>query len=370
MATPASYIPIMVLYMLVGINLLIKFGNAAVIYNGVNSNFDTIPSSIPLNVTYIDLKNNIIDHIPDDAFAPYTDLFQLGMSGNPLTSISTNAFRGSTLKKIIMWDIETIKYPNINPICSQLISFEFIPNSQIVIPDNYTDCMTNMKHLGLNGVTDSTLDVIGKVKGTVVKLSMARGDLSEIPVHALEGFDNLNYLMVSSNGLAYFPNLIYVSSKLTMLFLNWGGIAEVPYDMLSMLSSLQQLSLIGQQMNTIPEPLTEIESLDLKNNYLTDSLTTADWLRCRSLTSFTINSNQLTYIPDLVSMGFSEITISALDNPLNCNCALGWIITKRSDMIGRGINIKLSEYPCAAPAHLMSVPWNSMTIEQLCPVGK
>ena len=370
MATPASYIQIMVLCMLVSMQLLIRFSDAAVIYNGVNSNFDTIPSDIPLNVTYINLKDNNITHIPDDAFAPYRDLIQLVMNGNPLTSISTNAFRGSTLTKIYMWDIEAINYPNINPICGQLISFDFIPNSQIVIPDNYTDCMTNVKHLGLNGVTDSTLDEIGKVKGTVVKLSMARGDIPEIPVHTLEGFDKLNYLLVLSNGLAIFPNLTYVSGKLTKLFLNWGDIAEVPYDMLSMLSSLQQLSLIGQDMNTLPEPLMEIKSLDLKSNHLTDSLATADWLRCKNLTSLTINSNQLTYIPDLVSMGFREITISALDNPLNCNCALGWIINKRSNMIGRGINIKLSEYPCAAPAHLMSVPWNSMTNEQLCPVGK
>ena len=370
MATAAYRIAILLLSTLFGTVIITTFSEAAIIYDGYNKSLDVIPSDIPLNVTIIELKRNNITYVPNDAFAPYRDLIQLGMKINPLTSISTNAFRGSTLTKIVMSDIEATEYPNIDHICGQLIVFEFNPNSQIVIPDNYTNCMTQVKNLELNGVTNSTLDEITKAKNTVVKLTITKGDLPDIPINALEGFVKLDYLRVISSGLTTFPNLTRVSGILTRLLLNWDDITEVPYAMLAMLFMLRELSFAGQNLNTIPDPLMEIESLDLKSNDLTDSLATADWLRCINLTSLTIDSNQLTYIPDLVAMGFRGITISALDNPLKCNCDLGWMIIKVSAMIERGINIKLSKYPCAAPAHLTSVPWNSMTIEQLCPVCK
>ena len=368
MTTSPYHIASFGISIMIGTNLLMESSNAEVIYDGYDKDFDAIPSDIPLNVTYLDLSLNNIDHIPDDAFAPYRDLEKLIMHKNPLTSISTNAFRGSTITTIIMLGNDATEYPNIKPICGQLAVFYFIPNSKIVIPDNYTECMTKVSTLEINGITESSLHDLRKVSSTVARLSLVKGDLSEIPVNAFEEFVKLSSLKTSDTGLVAFPNLTYVAHKLTRLQILWGDITGVPYDMLAMLTSLEYLDLAGQKIFTIPDPLMDIETLSLRSNRLRDSITTTDWLRCKNLTSLNINSNQLTYIPDLVSMEFREIRVYALDNPFNCTCALmGWMITKRSAIQERELDMELSQYPCAVPAHLTLVSWDSMTIEQICP---
>ena len=371
MTTSTYHIALLVISIMIGTDLLMKSSDAKVIYDGYNRSFVAIPSDIPLDVTYLNLRLNNIDHIPDDAFVPYRDLDELIMHHNPLTSISTNAFRGSTITRILMSGIDATEYPNIKIICGQLQVFNFIPNSKIVIPDNYTECMTKVSTLEVNGITESSLHDLRKVSSTVARLSLVEGDLSEIPVNAFEDFPKLYSLKVSQTGLFSFPNLTYVARKLRKLQLLWDDITEVPYDMLAMLPSLEYLNLAGQKLISIPDPVMGIETLLLRSNRLTDSTRMSDWLRCKNLTIFNIIGNQLTYIPDLVSMGFREIRVYASNNPFNCTCALmGWMFKKRSVMKGRDIDMKLSECPCAAPAHLTSVSWNSMTIEQICPYCK
>ncbi|XP_070000161.1 leucine-rich repeat-containing G-protein coupled receptor 5 isoform X2 [Penaeus vannamei] len=178
----------------------------------------------PAAVTSMDLSNNNLTSVPDNAFAAYPSLQYLRLSGNRISSVSPQAFEGVKLQNL------------------------YLDNNQLV---------------GL---------VAGSLPDTLAELSLEDNFFITIPP-AVSLIRDLQLLNLARNKVTHLRNGDLIGNdKLLSLSLHQNQIVQVDDEAFTPLTSLQVLDLTENQLRLIPPAilsLSQLRRLHLGNNQLT-----------------------------------------------------------------------------------------------------
>ncbi|WP_152535157.1 Calx-beta domain-containing protein, partial [Candidatus Synechococcus spongiarum] len=223
-------------------------------------------------VRILHLEDNALTTLPDNVFSGLSSLEQLYLgpffpwrtdqspniptgkggtsywtSGNPLTSISADAFSGlSKLKHLSMSNNSLISLPeDVFDGLSNLVGLSLYNNgyrnSLTSLPENIFDGLSNLEHLSLHGSQLSSLpeDVFDGLSN-LKELGLGVNHLKSLPEDVFDGLSNLKNLYLQDNKLTNLPKDIFDGlSNLTSIMLNNNKLTCLPKDIFDGLSNLR-----------------------------------------------------------------------------------------------------------------------------------
>jgi Leucine-rich repeat (LRR) protein len=212
------------------------------------------------NLNYLDLSNNSIRTIPDDAFSTFTKLTSLNLAYNKFDEISAGIFKGlkGTLKELDL-------------------SQSTPPKSILDRPFEFLISLTTLKFVGIGS---------NAFKATI-----------------FSGLAGLRNLDISNNGLTDFPfeTMGFFAEGLTELTFDNNNVPILKASEFEQLPKLQRLSLQRTGLKELrPEPFhanPALEDISLTGNNLSS-----------------IPTNVFAHLPNLVSLDLSGCGLDRLEN--------------------------------------------------------
>ncbi len=204
-----------------------------------------VPDEIPANTTHLHLRNNKITSVNAGDLSDLTDLKELVLTDNPITSFHHDALLSNT--KLIQLFLDNTKLtspPLLSGARNSLKQLRIDLANLTHIPDDYFIDIPDMHriYLGMNKLTQMTF---GQA-------------------------DRLVRIELQENLLTTMPELTSVLPALTHLLLQKNLITKVENDFFSRTPNLQYLSL---EFNKIVSPInicpnSVLTTMKLSNNYL------------------------------------------------------------------------------------------------------
>lgn len=359
---------------------------AGVTYTATNQQLTAVPSDIPRNTEKLDLTNNDIAVFDSDKVALCSQLKDIRMNTNQLTS-----------------------FPNLTVVASTLNYLYLDDNSISVVPYELLDSLENLWFLSIqnNGLTSfpnppgpsRTMTALkiaynqfenGLPKLDIVAQSVSAFEIGYSDVGHLEAedliFPRLSSLYCQNNGLSKFPNFTYSAGRLTTLILSDNIIGEIDGRLLTLLTSLTTLDLARNQLTHFSNfhvngtgLVPKLRNLYLSNNRFTSLPDTSQIMAfAPKLTRFYLANNLVTAVPthlntskigpkltlDLTNNDMetlpvfdgSLVELKAYTNPIICDNTLKWLLCDSS------ASVTMS---CKKPSSLRFTTYNSLTVNDV-----
>ncbi|XP_076463400.1 uncharacterized protein LOC143295670 [Babylonia areolata] len=288
---------------------------------------------------YLDLSNNRINSLEPDCFTGiYTSLKTLSLSNNPLTNVTA---------------LEQVRH--LSALTTLHLTNTFLsslPQKALFLQDK--DALTTL-HLDRNSLTTLEPNVFSTL-GSLQELNLGWNLLSSWGDEAFAGLTSLTHLDLSHQtgtpGVTLPASLTRLSSLQTLRLSKTIVNTNTVWGQLSPLASLQVLQLDGTGLTALPDlafaNLTQLQEVNLDNNNL-QVLTQQMIAGPRGLQQLTLNKNKITEVSHCVFHGFTlspPLYLELIDNPLNCDCQLRWLLEKRD---AGSVNLSGAE-TCRSPA--------------------
>lgn len=204
-------------------------------------NLTTIPDGIPLNVTNLDLSDNMITELSDSPFSGFRRLSELKLDENKLESLPLNAFKGVKKLKIL-----SLKENNFRTCPEFGLSLEFL--DELYLTGN------KMHSVGVSAFQRVP---------NIHHLWLDFNELTEVPTDALKDLKNLEYLNLDQNKIVVIRNSSFQSlSRLITLLLFHNNISRIEDDAFKGLASLELLNLRNNNLEEVPVALKELKNLE------------------------------------------------------------------------------------------------------------
>lgn len=274
----------------------------------------------------LDLANNLLTRVPSDALRLLINLQSLRLTGNRITSLKDNDFLFLSKLEVLFLDKNPVR---------TISSLAFSGTSLfLLVLDS-----VNLTH-GLQGLPTRHMKLLRA-------LSMANSNISTIPEGWTWGLPSLKSLNLDNNRISNISGTAFagVQRHLRSLKLNNNKMTQLPVDALALLQNLKTLELRGNQITSIPNGAfnesTHLVELDLSNNYI-DKIDDQAFAPLEYIEKIDLRANQLVLIEERVFdqwrddyMVKSEIKeagqqwkkrkIYLENNPWMCNCMLKWM---------------------------------------------
>uniref|UniRef100_A0A8C7WMM8 Leucine rich repeat and Ig domain containing 2a n=1 Tax=Oryzias sinensis TaxID=183150 RepID=A0A8C7WMM8_9TELE len=268
------------------------------------------------NMHSLSLKSNRIKLIPLGVFTALTNLTRLDISDNKIVILLDYMFQDlHNLKFLEVGDNDLVYISH--RAFSGLLSLETLTLERCnltVVPTEALSHLHSVVSLHLRYLSISTFHPYSFKK--LFKLRHLEIDnwpsLDHVPANALHGL-NLTTLFITNTNLSSFP---YQALKhlyyLTHLNLSYNRIRHIEGGMLMELVRLQELHLVGAQLNVIE--LYAFQGL-------------------RNLKVLNVSHNHLDTLEKGVFQSPETLKVLLIDNnPLVCDCRLMWILQKRQSL--------------------------------------
>lgn len=203
-------------------------------------NLTTIPDGIPLNVTNLDLSDNMITKLSDSPFSGFRRLSELHLDENKLESLPLNTFKGVKRLKILSLKSNNFRTcPEFGLSLESLDELYLTGNKMHSISAGAFQRVQNIHHLWLDF-----------------------NELTEVPTDALKNLINLEYLSLDQNKIVAIRNSSFQSlSRLRTLLLFHNNISKIEDDAFKGLASLESLNLRNNNLEEVPVALKELKNL-------------------------------------------------------------------------------------------------------------
>ena len=283
--------------------------------------------------------NGITGDIPTNAFINNAQLQEIDLSNNQIYPIREGAFSGitNTLKtlhmrsnKLTRFDLDKIGTLRV------LEDLDLSYNRDLTaIGDGAFSNMHQLKKLSLHGCYIGNLaeGSFSGIKDSLLILQLAENRITTIGPGTFSGFAKLQDLFLDHQSLENvlgtdtFKGLESVLRELSLegtefFTKNWPAVSS--------LASLTKLKVKNNQIDSVPdfalEKLTQLQTLDLSLNRITEITQLSLTGPQNSLTSIELGTNMLTTLNECSFYGFTQLKhIGLPDNPLYCDCKLKWL---------------------------------------------
>ncbi|XP_053294425.1 carboxypeptidase N subunit 2 [Pleuronectes platessa] len=298
--------------------LLLNFNRFKTVLPGL---FDSLKQ-----IATLQMKGNLISHLPMFLFLNLNNLLVLDLSQNKLEEMKRETFFGLTRLQILKVN---------NNLISNLTCDTFKNISQL----------TEL-HLEGNKISELTDGIFsGLTRLNVLNL---RGNLLTTFSQKVFGFNvsNLRELNLKGNRLTELSSLSRLTS-LTNLVLSSNQLSSLPEDIFRNVTLLENLDLSENQLSLLPElifyNLSAITSIHLhKNNLrrLEPKLFNDQWL----MQQLYLSDNQLeTLPPGLFDLFIVEHTVRLHGNPWRCDCHMWYLhdwVLRNNNIIQREDSVR------------------------------
>ncbi|PAV56282.1 hypothetical protein WR25_15709 isoform A [Diploscapter pachys] len=313
---------------------------------GWNSNLQHLE-----NLVKLDLSNNEISLLDDDAFSALKNLRDLNLGRNKLRHINTNAFRKDNKLEIFSASNNRVAWLT-NTTFERLTHLQFITlaNNQLkCLPNGLFNNVKELRSILLSGnglpcdcsvsplinwlrqntshstdVAECLIEMNEKeLECSEDHTALCQGDGNYCP-HGCSCHDTI--VRCSNRDLTEFPTSI--SEDTTELFLDSNRIEEIAIDQLSRLSNLVKLDMSHNRLVSIEDRtfanLTKLSTLILSYNKLRCVQPQA-FIGLSSLRILSLHGNDISVLPESAFQSLANIThIAVGSNALYCDCRMAW----------------------------------------------
>ncbi|XP_041657788.1 tsukushi isoform X2 [Cheilinus undulatus] len=263
----------------------------------------TMPISIPLDTSHLDLSSNSMGPLSDTMLAGpgYTTLVSLDLSSNQITKVSPSAL--SKLRYLETLDLSHNNLESLSPSC-----FSGLPLAEV-----------DLSH---NNFQMFDMDVfMTKVNGEPVSVDLSHNQLVSVSMTLHGRVLHIQSLNLSSNRLLSVPKL----AGLPLRYLNLDGnpITHIKEGAFTQLKDLVYLSISGLQELQEIEPhsfkgLQSLQILDLSNNPKLKTLSTAVFSGLVSLQELNLSGSGVTSLPNNMLTHLPSIKSITLGQNIQC----------------------------------------------------
>ncbi|KAK3859573.1 hypothetical protein Pcinc_034324 [Petrolisthes cinctipes] len=269
-----------------------------------------IPSNMfngTLTVRDLHLDFNLLTEIQPHAFSGLNP-GRLFLASNNINNISEEAFLGGPEHTLVTVGLEKNQLDSVPKALSklQLLRYLYLPDNKIssVREDAFRSFCEKLESLSLSG---NQLDAIPNVAlencSTINHLNLGHNKIAEIKEEDFDTWgDNLETLVLRNNKIEHIPpHAFRYTPKLRELSLSFNRITISPESFIDVINTLEVLEIsFGFYGDDFPEdvlkPLTALQWLALDNNKFTTISETALY-SFGELRYFNMDSNRLTHIP-------------------------------------------------------------------------
>ncbi len=342
---------------LMGLSCLENFDISANEIQGVFT-FPTLPAMKIFKVNW-----NNITNIDVDAFNGMTNLMNLEIAGNCLTSLPNFTHIGTSLTTL------RLDYNHLESL--DLAVFEGL---------------TNLKYLDLSHNQLLGTFIPPKIP-SLTKFEIDDNDIDNIPVQAFMDMNNLQYIKMNKNKLTSIINISLIGSSLITISLAENNIRSINLQYLTGLSSLSTLDISKNDITDILQVpyLPSLELLYMQNNPL-NGVNDTIFNNLPKIKSVDLRMCGLTKIPhfgtsgmmNLVTVDLSDNLITTLkwsqfqylnngiikmkNNPIVCDSSLCWLK-------GRTLPFQIEGIACTEPPSLNGMAWEAVNTTTLSCLG-
>ena len=252
---------------------------------------------------------------PPNIFAGLTNLRQLNLWHNDLTTLSPNVFADLTNLRVL--DLDDNDFADIPPdVFTGLTNLErlWLNDTRLTtLPSGIFTGLTNLESLVVSGNEFTTLppDVFANLT-SLEYLSLNNNFLTTLPPSLFTGLTNLQTLLLHDNHLTTLPPSLFTGlTSLAYLYLHENDLTALPPGVFSGLTNLRLLFLSRNRLTTLPPAvftgLTSLARLEIDTNQLI-TLPPTLFAGLSGLRILDLSGNHLTALPpkvfaDLTSLG-------------------------------------------------------------------
>lgn len=258
------------------------------------------------HIKLLDLSNNRISEIENDALKELEYLIFLYLSRNRIVSLDQNVFTTNRRLEFLKLDYNILDFPQGRP-------FLNIPS---------------LKSLDISSCNITSLPEETFVRlPSLEELTLARNDLRDLPRKVFLHLKSLKYLYLSHNLLtSLHGDLFVMSRKIVILDLSNNKLQTLHPQMFTFLENVEILKLSGNRLKTVDfdvfAPLINLENLYLDRNVL-NVLNGSQFSALNNLTHLDISGNSLDSLQLLLMCHLENLTyLKVSDNGLACDCAV------------------------------------------------
>ena len=266
------------------------------------------------NLEQLDLYDNDLTSLPPNIFVGLTNLRQLNLWHNDLTTLSSDVFADLTSLRVL--DLDDNDFTVIPPnVFAGLTNLEYLwlnDTRLATLPPSLFAGLTGLKHLVLSGNEFTTLppDIFANLT-SLEYLSLRNNFLTALPPALFTGLTNLGSLYLHDNHLTALPPDLFTDlTNLAYLYIQENDLTALPPGIFTGLTNLRTLALSRNRLTALPPDiftgLTNLANLEIGTNQLT-TLPPTLFAGLGSLRALDLNGNHLTALPPKVFAGLSSL---------------------------------------------------------------
>ena len=284
-----------------------------VTYKADNDNIQdilTVVDDIPLDVTKIDLRRNLITSLPESAFITFQNLEEILLKLNMITEIFNDTFKGlHKLKVLDLANNQLTVLPVLTDSATSILELFLSFNDITYLPANYLDDLINLNvfHMKNNHLLAiSSWPKLRKLRSIYLNRNM----IGIIPTNGYQETPLLQYMALTNNNIEKLPNISFLS-HLDTVDLALNKIVYINASHLEGLQQLEELLLDNNHIKTIDLPfLPALKKLRLHNNEL-EYIADATLSNLPSVEYLYLENNRLRQFPNIsmISATIHEVNV-------------------------------------------------------------
>lgn len=271
-------------------------------YGGITTNIPSIICAKFPNLIRVELYEIGVTTITDSSFAGCAQLKEINLSGNKITSISTNAFNNLgltslSIEKNLLATVSENLFLN-----QQSLEFVYMGNNPIAnIPTGFFRHLPNLKAVYLSYCNLTAIDSQWfSSNERITELYLVGNRITEVPSN-IAGLQRLNYLNLAGNQIRSIPAGTFVPLPLLKnLYLNNNSFTELQADSFPDLAVLDTLDISDNQIryirNNAFRGLNGLTTLIIGTSSISQ-LDSNAFAGLPSLIFLSLNNNQIEVLP-------------------------------------------------------------------------
>ena len=247
----------------------------------VGTSIEKVPqfSKKMLSLELVDLFNNNLKSVPDEAFINCPNVKQINLGQNAITFVSNSAFTGTKLELLTLHHNELKQCPMINGV-KDTIKYLGLEHNQISSVGNYSlQPMSSLQHLNIsyNPISHFEHDCLSYLPNIRFLELLSLSNEIEIPFHFLTNAEKIEHVTLDySKRITFSGRSVEIAPSLLGFSARGCGITGLDFRSIQGSSNLERLWLDFNKLSTLQHSMfihgnfPNLKRLYLNNNEIND----------------------------------------------------------------------------------------------------